>query len=286
MRIAVLSGKGGTGKTFVSVNFAYAAKECIYADCDVEEPNGALFLQPEIEREENVKVSVPFVEAEKCSGCRKCIDFCKYNALSYVKDQLLIFPELCHSCGGCMLLCPENALKEKQREIGQVEYGKAGSIKTCAGRLYPGEATGIPLIRKLLQDLTEQETIVVDCPPGSSCAVMESIQDSSFCVLVAEPTLFGVHNLAMVYELVKLFNKPHGVILNKTVEGETIAEDYCQEKGLPILMRIPYDSEIGLLNSRGIIVAAAKTNYLNLFQEVLHKIREEVQHEAVGSTKR
>lgn len=287
MRIAVLSGKGGTGKTFFSVNLAYAAGEALYIDCDVEEPNGGIFLKPKLKRAEKVEVMVPVVDEEKCNGCRKCVDFCKFNALAYIIDGLLIFNELCHACGGCVLLCPEKALKESQRCVGQVEYGVAGAIKTRTGILNPGEATGTPIIQRLLQNITDQETVIVDCPPGSSCSVMESIIDSSFCVLVTEPTLFGVHNLAVVEELVRLFNKLFGVVLNKTVKGETVAEDYCREKGLPILMSIPHDPEIGLLNSRGKIVAAENTKYFSLFGDVLQKIREVgCSYEANGCAKR
>ncbi|MDD2586134.1 MAG: ATP-binding protein [Syntrophomonadaceae bacterium] len=285
MRIAVLSGKGGTGKTFVSVNLAYAVKDIVYIDCDVEEPNGGLFLKPLIEREEIIEVMEPSVDNEKCNGCKKCVDFCQYNALAYVNDQLLIFNELCHSCRGCVLLCPEKALAETKRGIGQIEYGKSADVKVRTGILNPGEANGIPIIQKLLRDAAQEKTVVIDCPPGSSCAVMESIKDSDYCILVAEPTLFGVHNLSMVYELVKLFDKPYGVVLNKTVEGETIAEDYCRENNIPILMRIPYDPEIALLNSRGEIAAAHKVEHLGLFEELLGKITGGCSLETTSCTK-
>lgn len=286
MRIAVLSGKGGTGKTFVSVNLAYVAPKTLYIDCDVEEPNGWLFLKPLLEREEKVGVMVPSVNAEICNGCRKCVDFCKYNALAYVKDKLLIFSEICHSCGGCVILCPEKALTEKERGIGRIDYAKAGSVRTRTGILNTGEATGIPIIKRLLKDISEGETVVIDCPPGSSCVVMESIKDSDFCILVAEPTRFSVHNLAMVYELVKHFHKPHGVILNKTLEGETIAEDFCRAKGIPVLARIPYDVNIGLLNSQGAIVAE-NSIFRTLFENVWVEIQKEVevQDEAVSHFK-
>lgn len=277
MRIAVLSGKGGTGKTFVSVNLSYAAQDTVYIDCDVEEPNGRLFLKPVLELEENIRVMVPSIDNEKCSGCRKCVNFCQYNALAYANDKLLIFNELCHSCSGCVLLCPEKALVETKRGIGHVEYGKSANVKVRTGILNSGEANGIPIIQRLLKDVAQEKTVVIDCPPGSSCAVMESIKNSDYCILVAEPTLFGVHNLSMVYELVKLFDKPYGVILNKTVEGQTIAEDYCREHNIPILIRIPYDSEIALLNSRGQIAAAYNVEHLGLFQKLFRKITREVQ---------
>lgn len=173
------------------------------------------------------------------------------------------------------MLCSNGALAETRRAIGIVEYGQSGKIKTRTGVLNTGEATGIPVIKHLLTDIPNEGLVVIDCPPGSSCAVMESIKDSDYCILVAEPTLFGVHNLSMVYKLVKLFDKPHGVIINKAIEGETVVEDYCRENEIPILMTIPYELEIGLLNSQGMLVGQ-KDKYFSIFNKVLQKIKKEV----------
>ena len=286
MQIAVLSGKGGTGKTFVSVNLAFAAQNTTYIDCDVEEPNGGLFLKPDITAEENIEVMIPKVNLEKCTACRKCVDFCKYNALALVNNRLLVFKELCHDCGGCILLCPEKALTEQGRTIGKVEYGISGEVKTRTGILNTGEAVGIPIIKRLIKDIEQENTYVIDSPPGSSCAVMESIKDCDYCILVTEPTLFGVHNLAMVYELVKLFAKPHGAIINKHIEGETVADDYCLQNNIPIIAKISYDDRIGSINSQGKIVAAEDGKYFAIFNEIFQKIQEEVQSEAVTNIKR
>lgn len=288
MNISVLSGKGGTGKTFISTNLAYVVKNALYIDCDVEEPNGWLFLNPKIEQQEKVAVMVPSVDSEKCSGCRKCVDFCKFNAIAYIKNKLMVFNELCHACAGCVMLCPETALTESGRIIGQIEYGTSGSIKTRTGILNTGEATGVPIIRSLLKNIPDKENVIIDCPPGSSCTVMESIKDSDFCVLVAEPTLFGVHNLSTVFELVKLFNKPYGVVLNKAVKGETVADNFCRENGIPILARITYEPCIGFMNSKGMIAVTQNVTYYNLFENLLGKINKEVpaQNEATGCVKR
>ena len=220
MRIAVLSGKGGTGETLLSVNLAAVAKMSAYIDCDVEEPNGHLFFKPEDVREEEISVKIPKVNNELCNGCRKCVNFCKFNALAYIKNKLIVFDDVCHSCGGCILVCPEKALNEKEKVIGKVQKENSDQVKVYTGILNTGEASGIPIIKKLLAEdsLEAHEKVFIDCPPGSACIVMESIKDADYCVLVAEPTLFGVHNLNMVYELVKLFNKPFGVVLNKCLK--------------------------------------------------------------------
>lgn len=286
MRIAVLSGKGGTGKTLVSVNLAAAASKSVYIDCDVEEPNGYLFFKPEYIQEEEVSVKIPFLDDKLCNGCRKCADFCKFNALAYIKDKVIIFDEICHSCGGCKMLCPQNALSEKEKVIGKVQKGISDQVTVNTGILNTGEASGIPIIKKLLDEIDTIADIptFIDCPPGSACIVMESIKDADYCVLVAEPTLFGVHNLNMVYELVKLFNKPFGVVLNKCLDEENPAEKFCVEKKINILGRIPFDNDLGGLNSNAEIVVRANEKFKNLFSSLFNTITKEVQHETTLNT--
>ena len=282
MKIAVLSGKGGTGKTLVSVNLAATAKEAVYIDCDVEEPNGYLFFKPRDIESEKISVKIPYTDEKLCTGCRKCLDFCKFNALAFIGHKLLVFDEVCHSCGGCVLLCPEKALSERDKVIGEIKKGVSENVTVISGILNTGEASGIPIIKKLLHDRNEGEDYTfIDCPPGSACIVMESIKDADYCILVAEPTLFGVHNLNMVYELVKLFDKPLGVVLNKCLEGENPSEIYCAEKGIKILGRIPFDSELGTLSSNALILVKENEKYRKLFLSLLQAVTKEVQHETV-----
>lgn len=289
MNIAVLSGKGGTGKTLLSVNMAAASKSATYIDCDVEEPNGYLFFKPEEIVEENVSVKIPEVDKELCSGCRKCVDFCKFNALAFIKKAPIVFGDICHSCGGCSLLCPENAITEKDKVIGKIEKGKSQGIDVYTGILNTGEVSGVPIIEKLLEEnrATDNEKLsIIDCPPGSACIVMESIKDADFCVLVAEPTAFGAHNLEMVYELVSLFGKPFGVVLNKCLDGENPSEEFCKEKGIKILGRVPFEKELGELNSNAKIAARESERYNKLFKNILETVKGEVQHERASYTER
>jgi len=282
MKIAVLSGKGGTGKTLLSVNLAAVAKESVYIDCDVEEPNGHLFFKPEDIKSEKVSVKIPIVDEKLCNGCRKCVDFCKFNALAYINKKLMIFEEICHSCGGCLLLCPPKALSEKEKFIGEIQRGFSGNVEVITGILNTGEASGVPIIKKLLIDSRGGEKLtIIDCPPGSACIVMESIKDADYCILVAEPTLFGVHNLNLVYELVSLFNKPFGVVLNKCLEGENPAEIFSLEKGIKILGKIPFDKEIGNMNSNALVLAREKEKYREMFLSLLQIVTKEAGNETV-----
>lgn len=300
MNIAVLSGKGGTGKTLLSVNMAAASKSATYIDCDVEEPNGYLFFKPEEIVEENVSVKIPEVNKELCSGCRKCVDFCKFNALVFIKKAPIVFGDICHSCGGCSLLCPENAITEKDKVIGKIEKGKSQGIDVYTGILNTGEVSGVPIIEKLFEENRKsssngevsnniegnEKLSIIDCPPGSACIVMESIKDADFCVLVAEPTAFGAHNLEMVYELVSLFGKPFGVVLNKCLDGENPSEEFCKEKGIKILGRVPFEKELGELNSNAKIAARESEKYNRLFKNILETVKGEVQHERASYTER
>lgn len=280
MKIAVLSGKGGTGKTLVSVNLAAVAKESLYIDCDVEEPNGRLFFKPANVESENVSLKIPYADEKLCSGCRKCIDFCQFNALAFIMNKPMVFEDVCHSCGGCLLFCPEKALAEKDKIIGEVQRGFSENVTVITGILNPGEASGVPIIKKLLsENLERKEFTFIDCPPGSACPVMESIKEADFCILVTEPTLFGVHNLKMVYELVRLFKKPHAVVLNKCLEGENPAEKFCREKDLKILAKIPFESELGTMNSNALISVRENPKYRDIFSSLLQILAKEVRHE-------
>lgn len=288
VKIAVLSGKGGTGKTLISVNLAAAAKESVYIDCDVEEPNGHLFLKPVISDEETVTVRIPAIDEHLCNGCRKCVDFCAFGALAFVQGKPILFDEVCHACGGCELLCPVKAIREKEKAIGNILSGVSGNVTVYTGSLNIGETSGIPLIKRLLHQKACEEgrPVFIDCPPGSSCAVMESIHDADYCILVAEPTVFGAYNLAMVYELVKLFGKPHSAVLNKCLDDENPSEAFCLQNRIPVLGRIPFDSELGKLGSEGKVAVREEDKFRALFESLLERVGEEVRHETAPDSQR
>lgn len=287
MKIAVLSGKGGTGKTFVATNLAAVLPSAVYADCDVEEPNGHIFLHPSSLASETVFVPVPVVNAERCTACRACVDFCRYNALALIGGTIKVFEDICHNCGGCSLVCPEKAITEKGRAIGTVNSGTFGKGRFFSGLLNPGEASGVPVIEAVLNNVEEvaHDNVVIDCPPGSACVVMESIKNADFCLLVAEPTLFGAHNLHMVHELVTLFKKPYAVLLNKNIPGtDNPSSRYCQRFHLPILGEIPYLEDVARMNAKGDLAVKESALAHELFTGIARTILDRARDKTARKT--
>lgn len=282
MNIAILSGKGGTGKTLLAVNLAAVANGASYIDCDVEEPNGHLFFKPDSLEVEAVTVKIPQISDDLCDGCLHCVEFCKFNALAY-PNKLMIFDDICHSCGGCVLLCPQKALTERDKAIGEIRTGKSKDVDVVTGIMNSGVASGVPIIDELQKHIQqkskEEKHVFIDCPPGSSCIVMDSIKNADYCILVAEPSIFGVHNLEMVHELVELFEKDYGVVLNKVQTGENPAEDYCLANDINILGSILFDPELGLINSNGKIAARESADYNRFFSALLDAVLKEARVE-------
>lgn len=273
MKIAVLSGKGGAGKTLLAVNMAAVAGRSVYVDCDVEEPNGRLFLKPNDISRRPVYTLLPDFDPEKCSGCRKCVEFCRFNALVFIKNKPMVFSEVCHACGGCAIVCPSGAISEEKRPVGHVELGQRGDVKVITGVLNTGEASGIPVIQAALAaaDIADSTT-VIDCPPGSACPVMESVADADYCLLVAEPTAFGFHNFRMVYELASLLNKPCGVVINKVEDPYEALENFCGEQNIPVLLRIPYSEELAHWGAKGGLACEISSEHADMFRSLLEKI--------------
>lgn len=252
--IAVASGKGGTGKTTVAVHLAgllaERGKTVQYLDCDVEEPNGHLFLKPEIEKREEIGIPVPVVDAKKCSGCRRCSEVCQYNAIAVLKTAL-VFPELCHGCGACTLICPTGALREEPRTIGVAETGRAGRIAFAQGRLQVGEPMSPPLIRAVKKARMEEAIAIFDAPPGTSCPVVATVRDADYVVLVTEPTPFGLNDLRLAVELMRGLRRSFGVVINRAGIGDDRVRVFCEAEGVPLLAEIPDDRRIAEAYSRG-----------------------------------
>jgi len=280
MIVSVASGKGGTGKTTVAVSLALSIseEEVQFLDCDVEEPNASIFLKPQIEEALPVSIPVPRIDQEKCNFCGKCAEVCAYHALAVLPGKVLVFPHLCHGCGGCSLLCPQGAITEVGREIGTMEIGRSGDIEFIQGKLNVGEAMPAPLIRAVKErarkSMNSTTLTIVDAPPGTSCPVIEAVKDSDFCILVTEPTPFGLNDLALAVEVLRKLGIPFGVVINRSGMGNDKVDFYCQENNIPILLRIPFDREIAVLYSQGIPIVQGKKEYMERFRGMMNRIQE------------
>lgn len=284
MIISVASGKGGTGKTTVATNLALSIPNAQILDCDVEEPNSYIFIKPEIEKREVVFSPVPEVDFSLCNLCGKCQEVCAYNAITIVgsvKDKpgnsgkkLLTFPELCHGCGACTYFCPQAAIKETGKEIGFVETGSREGLRFAHGSLKIGEIMAPPLIKAVKKHIEPDKTVIIDAPPGTSCPVITAIKETGFVILVTEPTPFGLNDLILAAEVVKILNIPFGVVINRSDFGNKDTESYCLREGIPILMRIPFRKEIAVAYSKGIPAVEISTGYKRSFQKLFSDIQD------------
>jgi MinD superfamily P-loop ATPase len=274
--ISVASGKGGTGKTLVATSLALSLKDSNRVqllDCDVEEPNDHVFLKPEITGSKAVSILVPKVDKEKCTYCGKCAEVCAYNAIAVLGDHVLTFHQLCHGCGACSYLCPEKAISEESRETGVVEWGRSDGVGFIQGRLTVGEAMSPPVIRKVKEYANNDGTVIIDVPPGTSCPVVEAIKGSDFCILVTEPTPFGLNDFTLAVETVRELNIPCGAVLNRTGVGDAGVQEYCQKENIPILLTIPLDTEIARLYSRGIPLVEGLPEWKDSFRELFDRVK-------------
>jgi MinD superfamily P-loop ATPase len=272
MIISIASGKGGTGKTTVATNLALSVGKCQLLDCDVEEPNAHIFLNPQIMESRSVGLPVPQVDLEKCTYCGKCAEVCQFSAIAVIKKNVLTFPELCHGCGACSLLCPADAIKEVDRKIGILEISQSDGIRFIHGILEISEAMSPPLIRAVKDAASNNGTTIVDVPPGTSCPVIEAVRGSDFCLLVTEPTPFGLNDLILAVEMLRILKIPLGVAINRSDVGDDKVDDYCHREDIPILMKIPMDRDLAVAYSNGIPLVVAKPEWKAKFMELFDAI--------------
>jgi MinD superfamily P-loop ATPase len=256
LKISIASGKGGTGKTLVATNIAVSlaspgSGSVTVADCDVEEPNAYLFFPQRtlLEREE-CSVPVPVIDETKCTHCGKCSEVCAYHALAVLPKTVLLFPELCHGCGACTIICPEKAVSETTRSVGEIFLARSGGVEIIWGELALGEARTTPLI-KAVKEKAGDENVIVDCPPGTSCSLVESVRGTDFCLLVTEPTPFGLYDLDIALRVLEKMNIPRAVLVNKSGMGDRKVYEYLEKRKIHLLMEIPLDRKIAELYSRG-----------------------------------
>ncbi|HHT01868.1 MAG TPA: P-loop NTPase [Firmicutes bacterium] len=279
MKIAIASGKGGTGKTLVATNLAVVAARAgnpvHLLDCDVEEPNVHIFLRPGAAHEREVAIANPVVSDELCTGCGECAQVCQFNALAVVRDRVLFFPELCHGCAACWTLCPEGVITEGRRPIGRVTGGDTGisGLRVTYGILHPGEALAPPIINQV-KSMAGEGVTLIDAPPGTACPAVEAVRGSDFCLLVTEPTPFGRHDLELAVEMTRALDVPVGAVINRADVGERAVWDFCWRENIPVLLEIPFSRQMAELYAGGQLAALASDEWRAVFTRLWHRLRE------------
>jgi MinD superfamily P-loop ATPase len=290
-RIVVASGKGGTGKTTVGTGLAlslipegYSVAEAaqrqqqpLFLDCDVEAPNAHLFLTPTFERREEVGILIPEVDESRCTFCGRCAEVCQFHAIAVIGRKTLVFPELCHGCGSCSLNCPEGAISERLEVMGILEAGPTPSgIYFARGVMNVGEPMAVPIIRQLKKWVSAGagQAVILDAPPGTACPVVETVRGADFALLVTEPTPFGLHDLRLMAEVVRELNIPSGVVINRDGIGDAQVDKFCAEAGLPVLMRIPLDRELGAGIAQGKPLVTIWPEYVDRFRDLYGQIQD------------
>ncbi len=276
MIVVVASGKGGTGKTSVSVNLAKVIAGSVQLlDCDVEEPNAHLFLRAESVDIEEVAIGVPDIDETRCDGCEKCVEFCEFNALAAVGGVPLLFPELCHGCGGCELVCPQDAVREKPHRIGTIQTSRSGAITLRTGLLDIGVSMASSLVHSVKQRMEAGITAILDAPPGTACPAVATLRGADFVVLVTEPTPFGLNDLKLAVDTVRELDLRFGVVINRVGIGDDRVHHYCHDQNIPVLLEIPDDRRIAEAYSEGQLIVDALPEYRECFESLWQAVQRE-----------
>jgi MinD superfamily P-loop ATPase len=272
MTISVASGKGGTGKTTIATSLALSLDGAQMLDCDVEEPNSHLFIKAKMDAQQDVTIPVPEIDEDLCDGCGRCREVCRYNAIAVLNKEVLVFQELCHGCGACEYLCPQTAIREQKRVVGVVETGFRDTLQFVQGKLCIGTPMPTPVIKAVKRFVEPDKITVIDAPPGTSCPVIESIKGSDYCILVTEPTPFGLHDLTLAVGVLKKMEIPFGVIINRSDLGDDNTEIYCRKNDIPVHMCIPFDRRFASAYARGLPLVEFYPRYGEQFRALLHSV--------------
>ncbi len=273
MKIAILSGKGGTGKTTLSVNLFSYLNDVTLIDCDVEEPNSHLFLNGTLIKEEGVFKNYPLVDNDLCNYCGKCGEFCNFNAIIPAKKKVLVFQDLCHDCGGCSIVCPTDAISYTPKEIGKIIYTEIEKNKLFLyGNLRVGEVSGVKIIETLKEKTKNADLLLIDSPPGTSCSTVAAIDGADYCIICAEATPFGLSDMIMVVELLRAENLNFGVVVNKSNLGNDDIYHYLKKENIELLEKIKFDREFASIMAEGHVLLEYSKYFYNKMGNIAKKV--------------
>jgi len=277
MIITIASGKGGTGKTTVATNLAMSLDEPVkLLDCDVEEPNAHIFLKLENETRKTVTTMIPEVNMDRCTGCGACDEICQFSAIVQMGKKVITFPEMCHGCEGCLMVCPEQAISAGARELGELIKGTAETVELVYGSLRVGEAMSPPLIDRVKEEIDDRMINIIDAPPGTSCPVVTAMTGADFVLLVTEPTPFGLNDLTLAVETVRVMGLPFGIVINRCDAGTDETKKYAEREGIPVLMEIPDRRDVAENYSRGILMCKAIPETKRQFKQLMTDIKKRI----------
>ena len=275
MIISIASGKGGTGKTTVAVSLALSIGYCQFIDYDVEAPNADIFLKPDIKNIKKVYIKHPYFLTETGKDFSSCAEFCHYNALAVIKNEVIFYPELCHGCGGCILVGPQGAVREKDIEVGQITKGFAKpGIDFLKGNLIPGSMRSTTVQNELEKMVNSKGTVIIDSPPGNACSMVMAVKNSDYCILVTEPTPYGFNDLLISMAVLDNLKIPYGVIINRDGIGDSAIEDHCRNNNIKLHIKIPNNVQIARLYSSGMTLLDYDISYGQKFEKIFKEIED------------
>lgn len=290
IRIAIASGKGGTGKTMLATNLFAEMKasglRVAIADCDAEVPNTSLFLsskQEPLHPSEPTSVLCPTIVPEKCTYCGKCAEICAFHAITCISNlkYIRLLRDICHACGACLKFCPTDAIQPTRKVTGNITsyihpHDDAPSI--FEGRVLEGEHSPVSVIRQVIQKAIQEgeenglDYLLMDAPPGCSCPFVNTVIHADKVILITEPTPFGFSDLKQSINVLQRLEKPFSVVINRADLGNHEVQRWLLKNGISILAEIPFRKDYASYYAQGSLISEVDPSFRQTMRQIIHQI--------------